>query len=216
MDNEIIQVSGGEMLEAINRSEIDGQIATAHKFPRDIVQCKQNMVALATMDDDVAYNCFYHLERKGKDGQVSIIEGPSVRFTEIISACWKPSQRSVLVFSYSEVHLKLAEPVFRQVVCIYLHLSCLAFEDALACFVVDCTDSPEGAVGAYSKIRCIGVRDGVVVRARLDDVAVALSFKELRHGILQQVSCNHRKVLNLWWVDALLASPQLVWRFPWI
>ena len=64
MENEIIQVSGGEMLEAINRSEIDGQIATAHKFPRDIMQCKQNMVALAAMDDDVAYNCFYHLERR--------------------------------------------------------------------------------------------------------------------------------------------------------
>ena len=90
MDNEIIQVSGGEMLEAINRSEIDGQIATAHKFPRDITQCKQNMVALAAMDDDVAYNCFYHLEREDKKThEKSIIEGPSVRFTEIISACWK-------------------------------------------------------------------------------------------------------------------------------
>lgn len=89
MENEIINVSGGEMLEAINRSEIDGQIATAHKFPRDIMQCKQNMVALAAMDDDVAYNCFYHLERKDKDGKTTVIEGPSVRFTEIISACWK-------------------------------------------------------------------------------------------------------------------------------
>ena len=28
MENEIINVSGGEMLEAINRSEIDGQIAS--------------------------------------------------------------------------------------------------------------------------------------------------------------------------------------------
>ena len=89
MENEIINVSGGEMLEAINRSEIDGQIATAHKFPRDIMQCKQNMVALAAMDDDVAYNCFYHLERKDKDGKTTVIEGPSVGFTEIISACWK-------------------------------------------------------------------------------------------------------------------------------
>lgn len=89
MENEIIQVSGGEMLEAISRSEIDGQIATAHKFPRDIMQCKQNMVALAAMDDDVAYNCFYHLERQSKDGKTTVIEGPSVRFTEIISACWK-------------------------------------------------------------------------------------------------------------------------------
>lgn len=89
MENEIITVSGGEMLEAINRSEIDGQIATAHKFPRDIAKCKEGMLALAAMDNDVAYNCFYHLERKNKDGQTAIIEGLSVRFTEIISACWK-------------------------------------------------------------------------------------------------------------------------------
>lgn len=89
MENEIITVSGGEMLEAINRSEIDGQIATAHKFPRDIDKCRKDMLALAAMDNDVAYNCFYHLERKNKDGQTAIIEGPSVRFTEIISACWK-------------------------------------------------------------------------------------------------------------------------------
>ena len=44
MENEIIQVSGSEMLEALNRSEIDMQIATAHKLPRDIGKCKQNMI----------------------------------------------------------------------------------------------------------------------------------------------------------------------------
>ena len=89
MSNEIITVNGGEMLEAINRSEIDMQIVTAHKIPRDIEKCKENMIALAAMDDEIAYNCFYHLERKNKDGQITVIEGPSVRFTEIISACWK-------------------------------------------------------------------------------------------------------------------------------
>lgn len=89
MSNEIITVNGGEMLEAINRSEIDMQIVTAHKLPRDIETCKKNMIALAAMDDEIAYNCFYHLERKNKDGQITVIEGPSVRFTEIISACWK-------------------------------------------------------------------------------------------------------------------------------
>lgn len=88
MENGIIQVSGGEMLEALNRSEIDMQIATAHRMPRDIARCKENMVALAAMDESVAYNCFYHLERTGKNGGKSVIEGPSVRFTEIISACW--------------------------------------------------------------------------------------------------------------------------------
>lgn len=87
--NDIIQVNSSDMLEAINRSEIDMQIVTAHKLPRDIEQCKNNMIALASMDDTVAYNCFYHLERKDKDGNVTIIEGPSVRFAEIIAACWK-------------------------------------------------------------------------------------------------------------------------------
>lgn len=87
--NDIIQVNSSEMLEAINRSEIDMQIMTAQRIPRNITKCKENMIELATMDDTVAYNCFYHLERKDKDGNVSIIEGPSVRFAEIIAACWK-------------------------------------------------------------------------------------------------------------------------------
>lgn len=86
---DIITVNSGEMLEAINRSEVDMQIVTAHRFPRKIEECKQNMISLATMDDTVAYNCFYHLERTDKDGKKSIIEGPSVRFAEIIAACWK-------------------------------------------------------------------------------------------------------------------------------
>lgn len=87
--NDIIQVNSSEMLEAINRSEIDMQIMTAQRIPRNIEKCKENMIALASMDDTVAYNCFYHLERKDKDGNVTIIEGPSVRFAEIIAACWK-------------------------------------------------------------------------------------------------------------------------------
>lgn len=87
--NDIIQVNSSEMLEAINRSEIDMQIMTAQRIPRNIEKCKENMIALASMDDTVAYNCFYHLERKDKDNNVTIIEGPSVRFAEIIAACWK-------------------------------------------------------------------------------------------------------------------------------
>ena len=104
--------------------------------------------------------------------------------------------------------------MFRKVVCIYLHLRGLALKDALAGFVVRCSNSPEGTVRAYPQTGCIGVRDGVVVRTCLDDVAMALSLVELSHGILKQVSCNHGEVLNLWWVDALLASPKLVWCLP--
>lgn len=89
METEVITVSGSDMLEAINRSEVDIQVATAHRFPRDIEKCRANILALAAMDDTIAYNCFYHLERKDKDGNKSVIEGPSIRLAEIIAASWK-------------------------------------------------------------------------------------------------------------------------------
>ena len=86
---EIVSVNSSASLEAINRSEVDIQIATAHRFPRNIEDCKQQIVTLACMDDDVAYNCFYHLERTEKNGQKVIIEGPSVRLAEIIATSWR-------------------------------------------------------------------------------------------------------------------------------
>ena len=57
-----------------------------------------------------------------------------------------------------------------------------------------------------NKITGFALKMGIALAER----AVAdkyLKLEDRRIGILQQVSCNHRKVLNLWWVDTLLASP---------
>ena len=94
--DEIITVNSADMLEAINRSEIDIQIATARRFPRNIEQAKKRIVSLATQDKNIAYNCFYHLERKetkqDENGQwregKTVIEGLSVRMAEIIATSW--------------------------------------------------------------------------------------------------------------------------------
>ena len=93
---EIIQVKSADMLEAINRSEIDMQIATARRFPRDVEQAKKRIMSLACQDKNIAYNCFYHLERTEKKqdehGQwrdtKTVIEGLSVRMAEIIATSW--------------------------------------------------------------------------------------------------------------------------------
>lgn len=85
---EIIEVKSAEMLEAINRSEVDVQIATAHRFPRDIERAKNRIQSLACSTQDIAYNCFYHLERQDKQGNKSVIEGISVRLAEIIATSW--------------------------------------------------------------------------------------------------------------------------------
>lgn len=70
-------------VDAQARGEIDVQIATAKRFPRDITRFLKQAETLATISDDIAASCFYKLKRAGKD-----IEGPSVRFAEIVATAW--------------------------------------------------------------------------------------------------------------------------------
>ena len=80
---EIVEIKQAEMLQAINRSEVDMQIATAKQYPRDVTQVLNRIETLATMDPETAADCFYILRRQG-----TMIEGLSVRMTEIIASQW--------------------------------------------------------------------------------------------------------------------------------
>ncbi len=88
MENEIIEIKQADMLQAINRAEVDIQIATAKQYPRDLNATLNKIATYATMDRETAEDCFYVLRRKGKDGQQSVIEGLSVRMAEIIAGAW--------------------------------------------------------------------------------------------------------------------------------
>lgn len=83
-----VEVMQTEQLQSMDRAEIDMQIATAKRFPRNIQQCLDNIRALSMIDEDTMESCFYHLERKDKDGQIKEIEGMSVRMAEIFVSCW--------------------------------------------------------------------------------------------------------------------------------
>ena len=85
--NEIIEIKQAEVLQAINRSEVDMQIATAKQYPRDLPTVLNKIATLATMDKDTAEDCFYCLRRNGADGP-NMIEGLSVRMAEIIADSW--------------------------------------------------------------------------------------------------------------------------------
>lgn len=87
-NNEIIEVKQADMLQAINRAEIDIQISTAKQYPRDINAVLNKIATYATMDKETAEDCFYVLRRKDKDGNDSVIEGLSVRMAEIIAGAW--------------------------------------------------------------------------------------------------------------------------------
>lgn len=85
--SEIIEIKQAEVLQAINRSEIDMQIATAKQYPRDINKVLNQIATYATMDTQTAEECFYVLRRSGANGDKAI-EGLSIRMAEIIAGAW--------------------------------------------------------------------------------------------------------------------------------
>lgn len=80
---EDVEIIAPGALELLERAQIDMQIATAKKYPRDIVKVKRRMIEFATLDEETAEACFYTLPRAGKH-----IQGPSVRLAEIAMACY--------------------------------------------------------------------------------------------------------------------------------
>lgn len=67
----------------LNRSEIDMQVSTAHKFPRSIKRFRQEALQMVTLNESVAESCIYALPRGNKT-----IEGPSARFAEVVASAW--------------------------------------------------------------------------------------------------------------------------------
>lgn len=73
-----LEVVGTGALEALSKAEIDTQIATAKRYPRNIAKVKSAMLSVATLDEETAAACFYTVPRGGKN-----VQGPSVRMAEI-------------------------------------------------------------------------------------------------------------------------------------
>lgn len=84
--------AGSSMVSLLNRSEIDQQIATAHRFPRSVKRFRDEAMAMVTLNESVAGQCIYALPRDGKT-----IEGPSARFAEVIACAWGNSRAGARV-----------------------------------------------------------------------------------------------------------------------
>lgn len=70
-------------LQSFGGSDIEVQIDTAKKYPREISLVREKVLALATVSQNIAGQCWYALPRGGKN-----IEGPSVRLAEIIAVAY--------------------------------------------------------------------------------------------------------------------------------
>lgn len=84
---DIVEIKQAELLQAINKSEVDMQISTAKMYPRELPRVLNQIATYATMDTETASDCFYVLRRNGENGG-NAIEGLSVRMAEIIAGAW--------------------------------------------------------------------------------------------------------------------------------
>ncbi len=83
---EVLQVQHDQnivQLDAVERANVDSQVATAKQYPRNVTRSINNSIAMATMDVDTAQSCGYALTRGSKP-----ITGPSVHLAKLIVSNW--------------------------------------------------------------------------------------------------------------------------------
>jgi len=81
-------------LAVLNRTEIDQQITTAKRYPRDVSRFIKRATELVTLNESIAQQCIYALPRDGKT-----IEGPSARMAEVIVNAWGNARAGARVVS---------------------------------------------------------------------------------------------------------------------
>jgi hypothetical protein len=95
-------------LPAVERAEIDMQIATARAYPRSIKQVSSRIYSLVTLDEDSAEECTYALPRGGKP-----IKGPSIRFAEALKQSYGNCRSAARVVDVNKIDKYVeAEGVF--------------------------------------------------------------------------------------------------------
>lgn len=83
-----LEIMPTDTIGAIERAQVDMQITTARKFPRELSKVKARMLSFATLDEETAASCFYTLPAR-KGGNDKPIQGPSVRMAEIALASYQ-------------------------------------------------------------------------------------------------------------------------------
>ena len=84
------EVSGSlATLMQLSAAEIDQQIATARRYPRNLAQFKKTVEEMVTCDLETAQGMTYALPRKERDQATGksvekLVVGPSVRFAEVL------------------------------------------------------------------------------------------------------------------------------------
>lgn len=102
MDDSVTVVSSRDAIYAMTTGEVDSQVATAKRYPRNMEKFRKTVKDAVTRDHDTAGSMFYSLERKNKDGEKVEIEGPSIRLAEIMFSNYQNLRGEKVIESIDE------------------------------------------------------------------------------------------------------------------
>ena len=94
--------------EALERVQLDTQVATAKRWPRPAPQeIIRQMIEYATLDEETATSCIYTLEREDSETrEMKKVIGPSIRLAEIAVTCFRNVRAGARVISNNGVMLQ--------------------------------------------------------------------------------------------------------------
>ncbi|RMH26832.1 MAG: hypothetical protein D6692_08530 [Planctomycetota bacterium] len=92
--------------EAIERAEIDTQVATAKKYPRSLEAFKRRAIGMATIDEETAESCIYRRPVGKEGGAMKYAEGMSVRMAEIVGASYGNLRVAAMLVEQNERRVK--------------------------------------------------------------------------------------------------------------
>lgn len=93
INNDSLEVLQPSQIEALERAQIDVQVATAHKYPRSLQQFRTRSMSMACLDPETAESCIY-CRPVGKEQNAQgkwvekFAEGASIRLAEIVAASY--------------------------------------------------------------------------------------------------------------------------------
>lgn len=211
-DEKLEIVSNTGALEAITRGEIDMQIATAHKYPRNITLFNERALAMATMDQEVAESCIY-VRPVGKEKnpdtgkwEQKYAEGLSIRAAEIVGASWGNLRVGAMII----------EQTPERVTCRgFAHD--LETNFASTSEVVEVTLKADGT--PYSARQAAVVAKAALSKARRDatfQVVPRSMFKSIENEVRKMIagdskSFDQRKAAVMQWVQRLGIDAARVW-----
>lgn len=90
-----VVTTGFEGAGVLVKAELDASMVAAKQYPRKIKGARELLKSLAVLDEETAKECVYALSRQKKSNarapgreDKKAIEGPSIRFAEMVASCW--------------------------------------------------------------------------------------------------------------------------------